>query len=201
MKRVVTFSVFFITILLLTNGYAQNNAGKPLVPGPQVTFVKGGPMAKVGALGQLHTEYTAAVAQGSAATFRPSNTLIRVHKGRVLIDTVASGDTGILRADLNTLGLHKAATFGRMVSGWLPIGAIAKMAALNSLQFAWPSYAITHVGLVTSQGDAAMRSDDARALFGVDGSGITVGVETKDCFAPLAMTPAPSCYWSFVPQS
>ncbi|MEM9233840.1 MAG: S8 family serine peptidase [Pseudomonadota bacterium] len=34
----------------------------------------------------------------------------------------------------------------------------------------------TSVGDTTSQGDAAQRSDDARTQFGVDGSGITIGV-------------------------
>lgn len=34
----------------------------------------------------------------------------------------------------------------------------------------------TRVGAVTSQGDQAQRSDDARANFGVDGTGFTVGV-------------------------
>lgn len=117
MKRAVMFSVFFVTVLLLTRGYAQNDAGQRLIPGPQVTFMKGGPMAKVGALAQLHAEYTAAVAQGSTATFKPSNSLVRVHDGRVLIDAVASGDASTLHTDLKALGLHKAATFGRVVSG------------------------------------------------------------------------------------
>ena len=46
---------------------------------------------------------------------------------------------------------------------------------MNALQFARPSYAMVNTGSVDSQGDAAMRADDARALFGVDGTGITVG--------------------------
>lgn len=35
---------------------------------------------------------------------------------------------------------------------------------------------VTNVGQVTSQGDRSMRSDIARALYGVDGTGITIGV-------------------------
>ncbi|MGK7900477.1 MAG: Ig-like domain-containing protein [Hormoscilla sp.] len=35
---------------------------------------------------------------------------------------------------------------------------------------------ITNVGDVTSQGDRALRADDARSDFGVDGTGITIGV-------------------------
>src|SRR5215510_2567682 len=57
------------------------------------------------------------------------------------------------------------------------------MAALASLQFARPAYATTNVGLVTSQGDQAMRAYVARATFGVDGTGVTVGVlsDSFDC--------------------
>ena len=39
-----------------------------------------------------------------------------------------------------------------------------------------PAYFVTNVGDTTSQGDVAMRSDIARTTFGVDGSGVTVGV-------------------------
>ena len=39
-----------------------------------------------------------------------------------------------------------------------------------------PSYAHTRVGSVQTQGDAAMMSDTARSTFGVDGTGIPIGV-------------------------
>ena len=58
---------------------------------------------------------------------------------------------------------------GNVVSGLLPIAAIEEMEALDSLQFARPSYALPSAGSVNSQGDAAIRADAARALFGVDG--------------------------------
>jgi subtilisin family serine protease len=97
-------------------------------------------------------------------------------EGRVGIDAVASGDVHALQAALEDLGMQEAVVFGRIVSGWVPIFAIEDMAALASLQFARPAYGTTNVGLVTSQDDPAMRADVARATFGVDGSGITVGV-------------------------
>ncbi len=103
--------------------------------------------------------------------------LMRVQNDHVLIDAAASGDANTLLDDLVGLGLQSAAVFGRMVSGWLPVDAIAEAAALASLQFARPSYQpVTNVGATTSQGDAAMRADIARSTFGVDGSGVTIGI-------------------------
>jgi hypothetical protein len=138
---------------------------------------KEGPLAKVDqALAVLSDEYFAYLAQGGGAAFTSSNPLLRVIAGRVVIDAVASGDVHALQADLEAVGMQGAVAFGRIVSGQLPISAIEDMAALASLQFARAAYATTHVGLVTSQGDQAMRADVARATFGVDGAGVTVGV-------------------------
>jgi hypothetical protein len=176
MKRVVLFSVFLVTVLLMSGGSAQNNVSQQWFFLPQTTLTKKGPMAKVGALARLHTEYTAAVARGNAASFKPSNPLLRVRNGRVVIDAVATGDVNALRTDLEALGLQNATTFSSIVSGRIPIEVIDKMATLSTLKFARPSYAITQTGSVTSQGDPAMRADDARSTFSVDGTGVTIGV-------------------------
>jgi hypothetical protein len=66
--------------------------------------------------------------------------------------------------------------FGRIVSGHLPISSIAALETLKSLRFASPALALTNAGIVTTQGDIAMRSDVARTTFGTTGSGVTVGV-------------------------
>jgi subtilisin family serine protease len=124
----------------------------------------------------VYAEQDAYLAQGGGAAFTPSNQLLRVSAGWVQIDAVASDDVHALRADLEALGMQGAVAFGRIVSGWVSISAIEDMAALVSLQFVRPAYATTNVGLVTSQGDQAMRADVTRATFGVDGTGVTVGV-------------------------
>jgi hypothetical protein len=56
------------------------------------------------------------------------------------------------------------------------------------LRFARPAVAITNAGSVTSQGDAAQRSNVARAT-GVTGSGVTVGVlsDSFNCLGGAAM--------------
>jgi subtilisin family serine protease len=165
MKPIITLCVVLIWLFVLTAGRAQADTGK------------GGPMAKVDRdLTVLYDEYVSSLAYGVGAAFKPRNPLLRVIDARVVIDAVASGDVHVLQADLEALGMQGAVAVGRVVSGQLPISAIKGMAALASLQFARPAYAVTHVGLVTSQGDQAMRSDVARARFGVDGTGVTVGV-------------------------
>ncbi|MFQ5828838.1 MAG: hypothetical protein ACE5JD_06740 [Candidatus Methylomirabilia bacterium] len=104
-------------------------------------------MAKVsGDLAGLYDEYVSYLKRGSGTRFKPGNPLLRVIDGRVVIDAVASGDAGTLRSDLEALGMQKAAAFGRMVSGQLPILAIDDMAALDSLKFARPAYASTRRG-------------------------------------------------------
>lgn len=95
--------------------------------------------------------------------------------GDVVIDTAASADPEALAADLRALGAKKVTAFGRIVSAILPVTAISELNRLPSLQLARPAYRRPLVGDVTSQGDAAMRSDISRTAFGVDGTGVMVG--------------------------
>src|SRR6056297_1755592 len=109
---------------------------------------------------------------------------IRVRDGQVLIDALADSDGAALAADLAALGAENVTSYGKTVSAWLPTDAIEQLNALKSLRFARPSYAVTRffgsgtstTGLTTSQGDPAMFADLARLWYGVDGSGIKVGV-------------------------
>ena len=136
MKGIVTLSVCGTILLIVAGGgNAQADSGKD------------GPWAKVsGELAALYDEYVSYVERGSGETFRPSNPLLRVINGGVVIDAVASRDAGALQSDIEALGMQKAAAFGRMVSGQLPILAIDDMAALDSLKFARPAYASTRRG-------------------------------------------------------
>jgi len=181
---VISMTLFVVGATLSAHA-ANNGAGEGdgvIVRGP---LFKHGPMAKVGRdLANLHKEYKAHVdKEGNDKGFKPSNPLMPVVGNRVVIDAVAVEGADPLKGDLKGLGLQRAASFGRVVSGQLPIGAIKKAAALGSLQSARPSYAMTHGGDVTSQGDQAMRADVARASLGVDGTGVTVGTlsNSYDC--------------------
>lgn len=138
---------------------------------------KDGPYAKVGSrLARVYREYEQYQKSAVAQPFSPSSSLLMVRSGYVVIDAIAARSPQALLADLEALGLQRGATVGNVVSGRLPIEALPEAASLSSLRAARPSVAMTLTGAVTTQGDAAMRADAARGQFGVDGSGMTVGV-------------------------
>ena len=138
---------------------------------------KDGPLAKMGtSLTQLYVEYDVHKASGAKQSFMSSNRLMPVRGRYVAIDAVADEDAEALLAALRRVGLTRGASFGRMVSGYLPIASIPDAAALADLRFARAARMMQSTGSVTSEGDAAMDADGARMLYAVDGSGLTVGV-------------------------
>jgi len=135
--------------------------------------------AKVGTeIASLYKEYTSSEVSTflTLETSESSNSMLRMDDGAVAMDFIATGDAKSLLAELEELGLKQGSVYGRYVSGMLPIAAIAPAANLKSLQFARAAMATTNVGLVTSEADIAMRADVARSTFGVNGTGVTVGV-------------------------
>jgi hypothetical protein len=154
---------------------------------------KDGPLSKIGpALALTYQEYRDYAARGGYGTlgkpFKPSNRLVRMVGETVVVDLAANGDATDLKRDLMALGMLDTAVFGHMVSGRLPVKALASAAALGSLRLARPAAAMTRTGSVTSQGDAAMLADSARASFGVDGTGVNVGTlsDSYDCLGGAA---------------
>ena len=81
--------------------------------------------------------------------------------------------------DLYSLGFDREIVNEKLkiAQGWLPPGNLDRAAALGSVdKITEPVYGHTRIGSVTSEGDALMHADEAREVFGVDGSGIRVGV-------------------------
>ena len=79
-----------------------------------------------------------------AESFQASNTHLRIVDNFVLIDAIASDNAAELENDLRLLGATNLSSYGRTVSCFFPITNIAKLVALESLQFARPVIAITH---------------------------------------------------------
>lgn len=119
----------------------------------------------------------------------------QLRDGAVLIDAV-SDDPQTLQAQLIQLGLREAQHFGVVVSGWLPIARIPDLATLDGIRVLRPVWrwqptpapspqrsaaaatdpAATPAGEVGDQGDLSMGTDQLRAHYGIDGSGVTIGV-------------------------
>ena len=118
----------------------------------------------------LHQQFTTQMAQSGASPFSSNDPLVRMVEDRVVVDAVASGDVNVLKSELESLGMQHGVAFGRIISGQLPISALLAAAGLASLRFAQPAAVMTHAGLVV------MRANVARTAFGVNGSGIKVGV-------------------------
>jgi hypothetical protein len=113
----------------------------------------------------------------------------------VLIDVSSvSSDTTTLKTQLATLGFVETGEYGRMVSGWLSIDRIDELASLSEVSVAnavLSSYMLesnlaaltsstttstTSSSTTVSEGVAAMNADIATATYGVDGTGVTVGI-------------------------
>ncbi|AWN24129.1 peptidase S8 [Deinococcus irradiatisoli] len=127
------------------------------------------------ALKQLAASPVAAQALGG-----PSK--MPISGGYVTIDAVASGNPAALLSKLQSLGLKYGSAYQQMVSGRLPVSALAQAGQLAELKFVRQSaartnaYPVTGATGVLSQGDFAQRSDIARSTYGVTGKGIKVGV-------------------------
>src|SRR4030095_3544345 len=127
MKRWLLLTAVFVLVM----GSANAQTGKD------------GLLAKLPhSLIMLHEHFAAHLAQRSAVPFHSSDPLVKVVNDRVLVDAVASGDVEALKADLELLGMQNAVTFGRIVSGQLPISSLATAGTLATLQFAQPALAI-----------------------------------------------------------
>jgi hypothetical protein len=102
-------------------------------------------------------------------------------QGRVLISARAAlpQHLATFRSTLEELGMRviDVTPAQNLVSGFLPIEAITLLPTVSYFSAATPVWTpVRRVGLANTQGDPVMGSDVFRANFGVDGSGVKVGV-------------------------
>ncbi len=107
---------------------------------------------------------------------------LRMQDGYVRISAYGD-DVNALKTQLIGQGMLDARRHDHAVTGRVPIAALSDIASISGLRFVKPVLATTRAGLTTTQGDHSMRSDLARAQFGVDGTGVRVGVlsDSFDC--------------------
>ncbi len=172
------FLIILLTGLSLT-GRAQQ---KRVAPAAYSKLPATDPLFKIGTeLAALQAELstTRSLSRMQSTNRVPTNRhLLQISGNQVVLEALAeSSETQQLLADLQALGMTQTASFGRMVSGLIPIAALPQVAALKSLHFARPAYKpLTKIGQVTSQGDLVMYADSARAKQLVTGRGSKIGV-------------------------
>jgi len=161
---------------------------------------KDGPFSRVGLeLAVLYREHQAFVASKSGGPFRSQAFQgVSFDQDLVTVDAAArNGNAASLASAFRSAGAVRVSTFKNVVSARLPIDRIPDIASASSLGYARLSVPSTTrltdaqrekvaeahakarasmVGAVTSQGDVAKNTDDVRANFGIDGSGLTIGV-------------------------
>jgi len=108
-----------------------------------------------------------------------------IRNGYVLVSAYGP-DPQALRVALEAKGLIRAKVHSTSVSGRAPIERIAEMAEIPGLTYMKQSIPELHAGRVTSQGDKSLYSELARQQFGVDGTGVRVGVisDSYNCRSP-----------------
>ncbi|MCH7734184.1 MAG: hypothetical protein IH961_03095, partial [Chloroflexi bacterium] len=111
----------------------------------------------------------------------------QIYDGLVLIEAAAADADNAMQA-LEALGLTQGTVFDRAISGYVPILAIPDLEQIEGLTAVRMARIETAGGSVTSQGDAALFADVARATHGVDGTGVTIGVisDSYNCLGSAA---------------
>ena len=101
----------------------------------------------------------------------------RVVNGLIAIEAMSLSDNEKLMSDLQAAGVESLRQYNNLIVGKIPLAHLKNLEAVRSARFIRPSAGGgSSAGSVTSQGDAAQLSDQARATYAVDGSGVMVGV-------------------------
>ncbi|MEO1368761.1 MAG: hypothetical protein AAFX50_16420, partial [Acidobacteriota bacterium] len=101
---------------------------------------------------------------------------VRMAGSSVAVEAIVR-DPKVAARELEALGMTHIAAAGGLVSGLLPVSSLDRAEKVSGLRLLRPAAApISQVGSTTSGGDAALGADLARSTFGVDGSGVKVGV-------------------------
>ncbi|QNF35652.1 S8 family serine peptidase [Adhaeribacter swui] len=175
LNRLFLCFFFFALTISATKAQRSPNAGKPsLKMAPNQALRKIGPE-----LATLKAQQAARQNNAAAPLVAPrtNKSLLQVKGNYVVIEALSENSTPQLLADLQALGMTQSASFGRMVSGVVPIANLDKIAKLKSLRSARPAYKpISKIGKTTSQGARALYTDEARKQQVITGKGSKVGI-------------------------
>lgn len=90
--------------------------------------------------------------------------------------------------ELENLGMNSITYRGKLLTGVLPISQVSNLQSIDGIANIRPAFAGVRSGLITTQGDQAANADLARAISGLSGNGIKIGVlsDSYDCFNQAA---------------
>ncbi|MEM9806008.1 MAG: S8 family serine peptidase [Cyanobacteria bacterium P01_D01_bin.56] len=121
--------------------------------------------------------YSSVFGESAAELYQSPNDLMQIDHGRVMVEIAAAGDVDSLLVELENYGFEVQAGYGAVVSGYLPIAELMALADADTVQFMRPVYKpIVSQGLISNQGNVALRADIAQTQFNVTGAGVTIGV-------------------------
>jgi Subtilase family len=104
--------------------------------------------------------------------------LVRIdEQGRVQVYIHADPATQGLLDHITALGGEVDGQGLGVIQAWVPVQALGSLAALPEVRYIRPpDYAQSNVGSVTTQGDVILGASAGRQQFGVNGTGVRVGV-------------------------
>jgi hypothetical protein len=106
-------------------------------------------------------------------------TRFQMRGDRIAIEaaTAPNWDASTLLQALQGLGLTDGRAYNQLVFGYLPVSQLNALKDIPALRFARPAYKPIHsAGIVTSQGDKALKADLARQTYGLTGTHSKVGI-------------------------
>jgi Subtilase family/Abnormal spindle-like microcephaly-assoc'd, ASPM-SPD-2-Hydin len=129
----------------------------------------------------------AGAARPLAADRMPKSALDAIQGHKLRVDAAGAVQVYVLMEETSEDNLARLAAAGaaieitdashRRVQARVAIDRLRAVAALPFVNFVrLPNYAVTHIGAVTTEGDAILRADAVRRQLSLDGTGIKVGV-------------------------
>ena len=185
MKLTIRFALLG-ALVITGSAFAQSNLS-PAVSG-QINAIQTEKAARTPAENKIQSKllYLSRETAGQLAVAGAPDLKSRVTleaDGRVLVDISAAPSADLSAAIINAGGtvVYESPRW-KSVRALLPPAALAGIAARADVKFvAKGEKPITHAGSVTSEGDATMLAGYARTNYGVDGTGIKVGVISDSC--------------------
>jgi hypothetical protein len=99
--------------------------------------------------------------------------------GMVQVYVSPGGDLEAVAALIGQVGgrVERSDRTANLVQAWLPVRVLEELAADPATKYIrLPDYAIPQVGMFSTEGDAILKTNLVRTTFGVDGTGVRVGV-------------------------